>query len=548
MKPEPSTTESELAACEREIIDHVFRLSPSYAVALGIHDYDGRLPDLSQGATDTWATKADALLTRVRSTSREDLSAARRVDRHLLELLLSSGLFDIRDARDYERNPMTYLGTASLTAYMTRPYAPPDVRVEAMVRILEGVPEVLRTARRQLRTPLPSPFLRLSLTIADGLPSHFADAEAMVQSSAPALIETFRSERSKTEASLSDFTRWMREEALPAATDDFALGAERFQKLLWVREGITAPFSDILARGRADLERNQERLRSLAATEPPPGDPGALLERLYRDHPASETLIAEAQQMVEEIKRFVQDRDLVTVPEPSVCHVKETPPYGRGLSTASMDSPGPFETHADEGVYYVTPVDPSWTPQEKEQWLRSLNYSMLRNVTVHEVYPGHYLQFLHFRKNGASLARRVFTSTSFIEGWAHYAEQLAIEAGLSGGRVEAEVAQLHDALLRDCRLIASIGLHTGGMTLPQATELFMREAYFERLPAEREAARGTFNPEYFCYTLGKLEILSLREKLLKERFGGSLRAFHDRLLSFGSPPVGLLSMLFRAAG
>jgi len=211
-----------------------------------------------------------------------------------------------------------------------------------------------------------------------------------------------------------------------------------------------------------------------------------------------------------------------------------------------MNPPGPFDVGETDGIYYVTPVDASWTAERQEEWLRSLNDAMLRNITVHEVYPGHYLQFLHFRAKGSTLARRVYLSASFSEGWAHYCEQLAIEAGLGAGSPDAELAQIHDALLRDCRLIASVGLHTGGWTLKQATELFQREAHFETLPAEREAIRGTFNPEYFCYTLGKLAILDARSKLLASQFGGSLRAFHDRLLGFGCPPIGVLETLLSA--
>jgi uncharacterized protein (DUF885 family) len=204
-----------------------------------------------------------------------------------------------------------------------------------------------------------------------------------------------------------------------------------------------------------------------------------------------------------------------------------------------MSPPGPFDTNTAEGVYFVTLVDPAWDPPQQEEWLRALNRPMLRNITVHEVYPGHYLQYLHFRTRPASLARKVYISPSFSEGWAHYTEQLAIEAGLGAGHREAEVAQLHDALLRDCRLLASIGLHTEGWPVARATDLFRSEAHFEQLPAQREAVRGTFNPEYFCYTLGKLGILSARRRFLEPKFKGSLRRFHDALLSAGSPPVGL---------
>ena len=271
-----------------------------------------------------------------------------------------------------------------------------------------------------------------------------------------------------------------------------------------------------------------------------------LLHRVGQDHPGAAEVVATAARYVTEAREFVREKGLVTIPEPVTVRVEETPLWGRALSTASMDSPGPFDP-TPEGVYYITPVDAAWSPAQQDEWLRSLNRSLLKNITVHEVFPGHYLQHMHLRTVRGTLVRRVYRSSSFVEGWAHYAEQLAVEAGLGAPGHDAEVAQIHDALLRDCRLLSSIGLHTGGWTVERATELLMREAHLDRLPAEREAVRGTFDPEYFCYTLGKLAILSARSKLLAPSFGGDLQRFHDALLGLGCPPVGLLESLLRAA-
>ncbi|MCI4347511.1 MAG: DUF885 domain-containing protein, partial [Thermoplasmata archaeon] len=315
----------------------------------------------------------------------------------------------------------------------------------------------------------------------------------------------------------------------------------------WVREGIRAPFADVLAAGRADLERNQARLQSIARSAEPPTDGPGLIARASQTHPSAGELIGRAREFVEETKMFVWEKELVTIPEPAVCRVDETPEHQRALSTASMNPPGPFDTSGEEGIYFVTPVDPAWSPTTQEEWLRSFNDSVLRNVTVHEVYPGHYLQFLHFRRSAGSQARKVYMSTGFVEGWAHYAEQLAVEQGLGAGVPEAEAAQLYDALLRDCRLIASVGLHAQGWSVADATALFEREGYCEPIVAQREAGRGTYDPVYFGYTVGKLAILDVRHKHLSSQFGGSLRAFHDRLLGFGAPPVGFLDELLRAS-
>ena len=352
------------------------------------------------------------------------------------------------------------------------------------------------------------------------------------------------SARATAEASVTAFLAWLREECLARATGEFALGPHRYQRLLFVREGIEAPIEEVRRAGAADLARNQARLDEIAREEKV--TLGELFQRMNRDHPAAADVLSTARAYVDETRNFVSDRELVTIPEPAVCRVEETPVWGRALSTASMNPPGPFDTGPIDGIYYVTPVDPAWSPVQQEEWLRSFNRSLLRNITVHEVYPATTCSScISTAPRGASPGK-VYLSPSFVEGWAHYAEQLAIEEGLRRESHSAEVAQLHDALLRDCRLLASVGLHTQGMTLPEATKLFEREAHFEHLPAEREAIRGTFNPEYFCYTLGKLAILNSRARFLKSRFSGSLKQFHDALLGFGCPPIGLLDTLLAA--
>ncbi|MGP8076403.1 MAG: DUF885 domain-containing protein [Thermoplasmata archaeon] len=537
------TAATEFNAIERDVVDHVFALSPSYAVGLGLHEYDGRLPDLSSAATERWVEGADALLQRLASVPRESLPPGRKTDGFLLSLLLESPLFDIRMVSDLERNPMNYLGAVSLTSYLSRDYAPVDRRVGAIVRALEQVPRLLSVGRERLRPPLPKPFLDLSLAIGSGLAAHFAEAEEFAARAH--LEDSVRTARIPAEAAVAEFLAWLREHHVPAAVPDFALGPARFQRLLFVREGVETPFEEIRQAGVADLARNQHRLAEIARAENVTVP--EILERLFLGHPSAAEVIPTATAYVEETRRFVEAEDLATVPAEARCRVEETPVWSRALSTASMNPPGPFDASSPEGIYYVTPVDPKWTEKQQEQWLRSLNRPMLRNVTVHEVYPGHYLQFLHFRLSSASLARKVYLSPSFIEGWAHYTEQLAIEKGLGRESPLAEVAQIHDALLRDCRLLVSIGLHTAGMTLEEGTQFFQKEGYMERLPAEREAIRGTFNPEYFCYTLGKLAILSARSRLLASRFHGNLRSFHDTLLGLGCPPIGLLEPLLAGA-
>ena len=533
-----------LGPLEPEIATALFELQPTWAVALGRHEYDGRLPDYSRVATDAWLVRADALLGRLAGVDEAGLPPDRRIDRFLLRLLLESAAFDLREAGRLENNPMAYLAVLSLTPYLVREYAPPPVRAGAIVRAFEGMPRVLEEGRRRLAGPMPRPFVVQARSMGEGLPAHFAEAEAFAAGAG--LAPEAAAARTRAEAAVRAFVAWLVETELPRAVDAFALGEVRYQRLLFVREGIEAPFAEIERAGAADLARNRARLEEIARTEHAPIS--AVIARLQRDHPPAEALLATARGYVEESRRFVESHGLVSIPAPVEVRVEETPPWGRATTTAAMDAPGPFDLGTAAGVYYVTPVDPAWSPAQQEEWLRTMHRSMLGNITVHEVYPGHYLQALHFRAAAGSLARKLYTSPSFVEGWAHYCEQLAIEAGLGADHPGAEVAQLLDALLRDCRLLASVRMHTRGWTVEQATRLFETEGLLDRLPAEREALRGTADPEYFCYTLGKLAILDVRRHHLGPTFGGEARAFHDALLATGAPPVGLLDALLAPAG
>jgi len=538
----PMAVSSELDGLEHEIAEALFDFQPTYAVGLGRHDHDGRLPDYSEEATGRWSASARALLGRLAAVDDGPLGPDRRIDRFLLRLVLEGSLFDLETARSLERNPMAYLGVLSLTPYLSRDHAPAPLRAEAIVRVLEGVPRLLEQGRRRLRGPMPRPWLELSDAIGAALPAHFRDGEAFATASGADAATA----RASAESALAEFREWLRAEELPRATGDFALGPEAFQRLLFVREGIEAPFADLERAGAADLARNRARLEEIAAHERLPVS--ALIARLRHDHPSAPGLLDTARGYVEESRRFVESERLVSIPGPIDCGVEETPAWGRATTTASLNPPGPFDARSTRGIYYVTPVDPAWTADQQDEWLRTMHRAMLRNVTVHEVYPGHYLQALHFRATAGSIARKVYVSPSFVEGWAHYCEQLMVEAGFGAGGAGAEVTQLLDALLRDCRLLASIRMHTQGWSVERATVLFESEGFLDRLPARREALRGTFDPEYFCYTLGKLAILGVRRRLLPTRFGGDRRAFHDALLRYGCPPVGLLDTLLERNG
>jgi hypothetical protein len=535
----PETADA-LTLLEKEVIAHLFVLRPTTAAYLGLHEYDGLLPDLSVESSDRWIATARDFLRQLAALRESDLPPARRLDRNLLRLTLEGNLFDLEETRELDRNPMSYLFQPDLTNYISRDYAPIAIRVAAIVRILTSVPALLEGAKRRLEPHLPKPFVTLSIQIAGGLPAHFAEGEAFARIGSDELGDAVRSAREVAEAAVRSFAEWLQTERLPHATEDFPLGRERFQRLLWVREGLTMPVDEVLRRGREDLKRNRDRLAEIARREGTSID--RLVARLYENHPSATELIPLTRRLTDEAREFVRTKGLVSIPEPEVVHVRETPTWARDLWTAALSPPGPFEKPVD-GIYWVTSVDPGWTETQAEQWMRTLNHAMLKNTTVHEVWPGHYLQSLHFHRTEQSLVRKVWFSYSFIEGWAHYCEQAVLEAGFDGPSTAAEVTQLHDALLRDCRLIVSIGMHTQGMSVADAARILRTEAHLEEVHAQREAIRGTYNPEYFCYTLGKLAILDVRSKYLATKFRNSPKAFHDALLGFGTPPIGFLDGL-----
>jgi uncharacterized protein (DUF885 family) len=536
----PSSGSDALADVERQVVDHYFVLRPTQAASLGLHQYDGILPDLSRESTQRWSQKAQDLLRRLESIDDSQLPTDRRLDRRILELLLEGAEFDLDSVQELDRNPMSYLLQPNLTDYLARDYAPVDDRVRAITRVLAAVPELLEAATGRLVRAIPRPYLVISIPIAKGLPELFDEAEAFAAGASGPARNALKEARAAADGAVTSFAEWLQQERMPHATEDFALGQERFQRLLWVREGLRTPVEEVARRGRGDLERNQRRLEEIARKEGVSAE--QLIVRLNDQHPSPAELIPLAQRLTDEAREFVRESEFATIPEPESCKVRETPPWARDLWTGALSPPGPFEVPVD-GIFWVTTADPSWTPSQKEEWMRTYNFSMMKNLTVHEVWPGHYLQALHFRRTDQSLARKVWFSYSFCEGWAHYCEQAALEVGYDRRSTRAEVSQLKDALTRDVRLLASIGMHTQGMTVEGAERLFRTEAHLEPIHAQREAIRGTYNPEYFCYTLGKLAILEARSKYMENRYRSSLKGFHDALLAFGTPPIGFLDAL-----
>ena len=331
---------------------------------------------------------------------------------------------------------------------------------------------------------------------------------------------------------------------------EFAIGSSMYGRMLAVGEGVNTALSDVLSIGQANLEENLRRLDEAASLVAPGKSVREAVALVSANHPTAAGLIPDVREMLEDIRQSLIDLDIIGLPSEERCQVTETPSYMR-YAFAAMDSPGGLESVATEAFYYVTPVEPDWTPQQQEEWLTNFNYRTLKVVSIHEVYPGHYVHNLHNRHGGGlPLINRVATSYAFSEGWAHYTEEMMLETEYGRDDPALRLTQLLEALVRNCRYLCSLGMHTQSMTVDEATQFFQAHAYMEEHPARREALRGTFDPGYLNYTLGKLMLLKLRQDWRRQEGASySLRGFHDAALSWGAPPVPLLrSAMLREPG
>jgi uncharacterized protein (DUF885 family) len=360
------------------------------------------------------------------------------------------------------------------------------------------------------------------------------------------LMRTFELANKIAVDALNNFAAWLEKKKLPSANDKYAIGETCYKKMLLYNEGVTLSPEKVLEIGLRQLKLEQQTFNHAAKIINPQKKPVDVYHDLQKEHPTAENLIAEVKKHMVAIRKFLADKNIVTMPQKVNLVVKETPEYLRATNTASNDDPGPFEIKATEAYYYITPVDPKWTAQQKEDWLRQFDYYTTDNVTIHETYPGHYTQFLHLNASSATRIEKIFPSFAYVEGWAHYCEQMMADEGYghNGDSVLAakyRLAQSGDALARLCRLCVSVKIHCQGMNIDEATKFFMDNWYQGEQPSRREAIRGAYNPEYLFYTLGKLELLKLRKDYQKQEGANfSLKKFHDEVLNHGMPEIRLL--------
>src|SRR6266852_655542 len=573
--------DAEYEAVAEEYVRGYFAARPLQGTALGLHEYDGKITDYSRLALDAELSRLRRFDDRLKKFDPDKLSQRQSIDLRILQAAIKKELFQMQDMSIFERNPMVYARAADVNVYVKRNFAPLEDRVRSIVAIESQVPNIVIAAKTNLSDVLPRPYVELAIQIAKG-------SSDFLKKNLVAAIADLKDERVRVEfqeanrkaaATLTDYAAWLERDKLPKASPDFALGTEKFQPLLAETELVDLPPEKILEIATTQLKAEQNTFAVAAKKIDPGKSPGEVFKQIQSEHPTPESLLPDIGKNLEQIRKYVAGHHLVTIPSEVRARVKETPQYRRAVSFASMDTPGPFERRATEAYYYVTPTESEWPQKQKEEWLTAFNYYNADIVSIHEVYPGHYVQFLRLNASPASKVEKIFGSYAFIEGWAHYCEKMMIDEGYSGAPTPSptprpsaslgttatpkakpspntsptssfndikraanyRMAQADEAMLRLCRLCVSIKMHTQNMTVAEGTKFFQENCYYEEKPARAEAMRGTFDPDYLNYTLGKLQILKLRDDYKAQQGDDfSLQKFHNELLNHGMPPIRLL--------
>ena len=543
-----ATADSKFQQLSEDFLANYLPWRPEFSVYLGFHEYDGKISDLSKKSIENELArlkKYNQMLHEIDSTS---LSPKNYDDFHILQLGIKNEIFNFEEIEPYTKNPMTYAGAMDISIYIKRNFAPLEQRLKSIIAIENEAPSFFSVAKSNLADSLAKPFIETAIQIANGssefLGSDLIDALKEVKNDS--LMAEFKTANNKAISELKSFVEYLKKEKLPKASNNYALGIEKYRKMLLYGEDISLPPEKILEIGLSELTKEKNVFNTTAKIINPNKKPIDVYHDIQKEHPTSVNLISEVSKNVEAIRQFIIDKKIVSIPSGARVQIKETLKFARSTSTASFDSPGPFEKKATEAYYYITPVDTVWTEKQKEDWLSMFDYYTTNIITIHEVYPGHYIQFAHLNASSATKIEKIFGSYAFIEGWAHYTEKMMIDEGYgnTGDPIRAakfHLAQSGEALLRLCRLCVSIKMHCEGMSVDDATKFFMDNWYQGEKPSRQEAIRGTFDPEYLYYSLGKLMMLKLRDDYQRQEGDNfSLQQYHDLILENGMPPIPIL--------
>ena len=536
-----------------EYLDKVyFAQNPTTATMSGLHQHDSEIEAYSAREIATEIRTLHEYEARVDQFPAAGLNSVDAADREILLGHIRSTLLTLETLRPREKNPDVYSGGVAGSVYvlMVRKFAPPEERLRSVVAREKKIPGILASARENLKNP-PRIFTEIAIEQMPGIigffqqdvPAAFADVKD------ESLKAEFAKSNGKVIAALQQYEKWLKDDLLPRSKGDFRIGTANFSKKLHYDDMVDTPLDRLLQIGLQDLHKNQAELQRVAKEVDPKKSTREVMDELAAMHPAPDKLMEAFRGTFDSIIAFIQEKKIITIPPGPRPLLTETPPFMRATTTASMDTPGPFETKATESYFHVTLPAPEDSPQEIASLMASFNIGTIVSTSVHETYPGHYMQYL-WTDRAPSKLRKVFCSNTNGEGWAHYTEQMMLDEGYGqpgwGAKDEREakfirLGQLQDALLRDARFVVGIQMHTGKMSFEEAKTFFLKEGFQSAKIAEIEAKRGTSDPTYLYYTLGKLQILKLREDY-KKKMGASytIGEFHDKFMSQGLPPMAVV--------
>ncbi|HTO96469.1 MAG TPA: DUF885 domain-containing protein [Myxococcales bacterium] len=526
-----------------------FKYAPTKGTAAGLHQYDRQLEDYSRSAVDARVAVLEGFEKRFAGLQLPP-GSFEAADRDLLLSDVRATLLDLTTVRRWERDPDSYSSGISTSAFviMSRKFASPDERLRSLVEREKQMPAALDAARANLANP-PRWYTAIALEQLPGIVSFFEKdvPSAFQEAKDPEVLRAFAESNARVVAALRAYQDFLEKELLPGSTGDFRLGADTFRKKLLYEEAVDIPLDHLLEVGMADLRRNQQEFQQASRQLFPGRTREQVLHDLGADHPPPGELLQAFRDTFARLRGFIEERRIVTIPSTVLPVVEETPPFMRATTIASMEPPGPFEKKATEAFFNVTLPEPGWPREQVEEHMAGFNRGIVISTSIHEAFPGHYVQFLWVQR-APDKVRQLLGCNSNLEGWAHYTEQMMLEEGYGrtpgvpeekdAAFLKIRLGQLQDALLRNARYLVGIRMHTGDMSFEQGVEFFEKEGYLAHANALMETKRGTSDPTYLVYTLGKLQVLKLREDYRKKKGAGfSLQEFHDSFLRQGFPPV-----------
>ncbi len=534
--------------------DTYFKFNPTAGTSAGFHQYDQQLEDYSAKAEADQIAFLHSYDKQLSAIDPKALTPDDAADLQILINNIKSQLLSLETIRNWQKNPDNYSSGIAGSAFviMERNYAPANTRLQAVVAREQKMPQVLLEARQNLRNP-PRIFTEIALEQIDGnisffqndVPSAFTGADDVNTRAA------FAQSNAAVIAALQQYSAWLKSDLLPRSNGDYKLGADVFQKKLLYDEMVDIPLDHLLDVAYADMHKNQAEFARIAKQVDPTRTPQEVLAQLATMHPAPDHLLDAFHDQFNHLIAFIRANHIVTIPSDVQPTLEETPPFERATTQASMDPPGPYETHSTKAYFNVTLPEKDWSPERVAEHMAAFNIGTITSTAVHEAYPGHYIQFLYIPQVPSKIRKLTGANTN-IEGWAHYCEQMMLDEGYAAAPPNAtpdqlrqarliRLGQLQDALLRNARFVVSIKLHTGQFTFDQAVDFFVKEGYQSHAIGLMETKRGTSDATYLYYNLGKLQILKLREDLKqKEGASFSLQHFHDDFLRQGPVPIKII--------